>query len=79
MTKSEKETLDIGCIETFESVRGRLRDIEGRIAVKLNLRSKNVRYQIIDLDRRGELGENELIADWHDLYASYCEWLRWGT
>jgi hypothetical protein len=31
-----------------------------------------IRQQLIALD---ELVEDELVADWHDLYASYLAWI----
>jgi hypothetical protein len=29
---------------------------------------------LVALDKKGELIENELVADWHELYAQYVEW-----
>ena len=77
---AQGELNDEGCVETFERTKDRLEEVERRLAVRLEIR-KNVRCQLIARDRGGLLVEDELVAEWHDLYASYLEWTReesWG-
>jgi hypothetical protein len=69
------ELNDPECVETFEKTRDRLEEVERRLGVELNIR-RNVRRELIARDRQGLLVENDLVADWHDLYASYLDWTR---
>jgi hypothetical protein len=67
-------TLD-GEMKTFESTRDQLEDIERQLAGRHNIR-RQVRPTLIAMDRAGELPEDELVADWHDVYASYLNYAR---
>jgi len=68
------QTVDAECVETFETTRERLANVERQLAVKLGIRG-NVRRELIERDRQRALIEDDLVADWHDLYASYLDWL----
>lgn len=68
------EDLDL-CVVTFEQTREELTAVERRLAVKLDIRG-NVRRELLRRDRLGQLVEDDLVADWHDLYASYDDWTR---
>lgn len=59
------------CVETFEQVEELLRGVEMVLAVRHKLASGRVRRELLNLDRRGELEEDETVALWHELYASY--------
>ena len=62
------------CAVTYEDTVNALREIEDKIAKKLNLKGYDIRNQLLQLDADGELVEDELVADWHDQYASYKDW-----
>jgi hypothetical protein len=69
------------CVETYEQAKAKLEDVEDKLAQNLKLRRQTVRRELIAMDRRGELVEDELVALWHDLYSSYVDWTRpdtWG-
>lgn len=69
------------CVETYEQAKAKLEDVEDKLAQSLKLRRQTVRRELIAMDRRGELVEDELVALWHDLYSSYVDWTRpdtWG-
>lgn len=34
----------------------------------------DVRERLMELDRQNQLIEDEVVADWHELYAHYVEW-----
>jgi hypothetical protein len=59
------------CIVTFEQVRDQLEAVEKQLAHRLGLQSPEVRRELIARDQRNELFEDELVAEWHDLYSSY--------
>lgn len=67
-----------GCIiETFEQVKADLADVECALATRVGIRPhQSVRRELIALDRRGKLVEDELVARWHELYNSYIDWTR---
>lgn len=53
------------CAVTIEDVNRELKDIEARLGERFGLRS-NVRALLIEMDKAGQLVEDELVADWHD-------------
>ncbi len=66
-----------GCIVvTFEEAKEQLEEIERQLAIKLSITDPNIRDALIQLDRDGKLIEDELVADWHDLYSRYQNFLR---
>lgn len=62
------EELD-GLIVTRENAEQRLFEIEQQLATRLSI-TGDVRAALMELDRAGKLIEDELVADWHDAYAS---------
>lgn len=65
---------DADCIMTYEGILDALRTVETKIAQKLNLKGYDIRTQLLQLDADCQLIEDDLVADWHDLYASYKDW-----
>lgn len=59
-----------GCIETPQGVAARLVLIEQQLGKKLGLVG-DIRCQLIHLDLRNELVEDQLVADWHEYYSAY--------
>lgn len=69
--KRAKAMADISdCIETPAQLLAKLTAVERQLAERLGLQA-DVREQLMRLDRAGQLVEDELVRDWHDLYASY--------
>lgn len=66
--------IDEECLVTREQTEARLVLVESELADRLGIR-ENVRHTLIQLDKSNELVEDELVADWHDLYASYLDWV----
>src|SRR4051812_9870977 len=64
-----------GCIRTLDQTQNELADIEHQLAIRYDIR-RNVRRVLIERDRAGELPEDELVADWHDVYSAYLNYLR---
>jgi hypothetical protein len=79
----QKELLDIydedefDCIVSFEQTERELAEVENEIAIKLGL-TENIRATLLELDKLNCLVENELVARWHELYASYVDWLDYN-
>jgi hypothetical protein len=67
--------IDPECLSTFEMVRDELQDVERRLAQRLKIR-RAVRRELFALDRCGKLVEDELVNRWHELYASYIDYVR---
>ncbi len=64
--------LDIGdCVETPAQLLAKLTAVERQLAERLGLMGTDVRIQLRRLDDAGQLVEDELVRDWHDLYATY--------
>lgn len=68
---------DLDCVVTFADCVRDLEAVETKLAARFNL-TGNIRNQLIAMDRANNLLEDELVADWHDLYSSYMEWIRHG-
>ena len=66
---------DTTCVETYERTKERLEEIERQLGDRLGFR-KHIRRELLALDRKGQLIEDELVADWYDAYASYQDWIR---
>lgn len=66
------------CTETYEQLREKLERVERELATRLDIFGARPRRRLIDLDRNGLLEEDELVMRWHDLYASYQDWVREG-
>ncbi len=63
---------DEECYVTFEQTCVQLESIEKQIALELGLDStKDIRQELINLSKNGELVETELVSEWHMLYSSY--------
>jgi hypothetical protein len=71
--------LDLDCVQTFEQVTEDLAEVETKLGARLGLRKQFVRRELIALDKQGRLVEDELVAHWHELYASYMDWTRSDT
>ena len=67
--------IDLDCIETFEAVEGSLKALEEVLAKRLAL-PPPYRESLIKLDQANLLVEDELVADWHGLLASWHRWKR---
>jgi hypothetical protein len=64
-----------GCeLDTFESCKASLERVEHQIAEKLGIKN-HFRYELMRRDLANTLVEDELVADWHQLYATYISWL----
>jgi hypothetical protein len=59
---------------TEQRLSERLEAVEAQLASTLSLEVATIRATLVALDKKGELIENELVADWHELYAQYVEW-----
>jgi hypothetical protein len=70
--------LDRECVVTFEQTRDALEAVERRLADRLGIHAAHghIRRELLKLDRAGQLDEDELVADWYDLFASYLDWTR---
>lgn len=64
------------CIRTFDQTRAELERVEAKLAIELGLNVKNVRRTLLEMDFLGKLEETLLVADWHQLYASYSDWIE---
>lgn len=73
--QSEMMTELDGCVRTPEQTVEQLEEIERRLALEYGIRGRNVRKALIERDRAGLLPEDELVADWHDLYSSHLNYL----
>ena len=62
--------IDADCIKRVDQTIARLQAIEAKLAKRLGLVS-NIRDQLLELAKSGQLIEDELVADWHDAYSSY--------
>lgn len=62
-----------GEVVTFEMAKAELEAIEKKLAEQHGL-TENVRETLVDMDRRGDLVEDELVTDWHDALSVYLEW-----
>lgn len=69
---------NVECFETFENTCNKLEAIEKLLAQRLNLQG-NAREELLTLDKQNLLVEDEVVADWHDLYASYLDWIDYNT
>lgn len=67
------------CVETYEQAKARLEEVEDQLARRLGLGRRLIRRELIALDRRGELVEDELVALWHELHSNYVDWTRPDT
>lgn len=76
MTDCTDDVLDHDCVVTFEQTSSVLAEVEQKIATDLGLHGspEEIRNELLRLDRQGELVETNLVADWHDLFASYLDW-----
>ena len=74
---SVDDELDAGCVQTFDDLKDELEKVEDDLARALNLNRRRTRRELLALDARNELVENELVARWHELYTVYLDWLRW--
>lgn len=63
------------CAITLEESKNKLEAVEARLAERFNLHG-DIRSQLIEMDKNNLLVEDELVADWHDLYSWYMDWLR---
>ncbi len=71
---SEMDELE-SCFESFEDIKLQLEEVESELAGRLRIR-RHVRRELLLLDRANKLGEDDLIARWHELYSSYAWWLK---
>jgi hypothetical protein len=62
-------------IMTFERALAQLEKIEAELAARHNITS-DVRQTLMARMKSGAIVEDELVADWHDAYASYLNFLR---
>ena len=76
MTEGTEDLLDRDCVVTFEQTRSALAAVEQKIAAILGLHGApdEIREELLRLDRRGELVETDLVADWYGLFARYLDW-----
>jgi len=74
---TDDDLTDQECVETFAKTKTALLDVEERLGRTLGLPGSpsEVHCHLLKLDRQGKLVESNLVADWHDLYASYLDWL----
>lgn len=63
------------CMETFESVRDALEDVERRLAKELNLPVRGIRRHLHVKSSDGSLLETPNVAEWHRRYAAYADWV----
>jgi hypothetical protein len=64
------------CVVTPEMMAKRLRGIERKLAERLGIEGTfegSIRQALVARDRAGELVEDELVADWHEAYALWCD------
>lgn len=65
-----------GTIRTFDDVSCQLTLIEVDLGGRFGI-TENIRESLQALDRAGNLPEDELVADWHDMLASYLNFMRY--
>jgi hypothetical protein len=63
------------CIQTFEQSKADLEAIEQKLAKRFGIKD-NIRATLIIKDLAGTLIEYELVADWHEAYSCYVDWLK---
>jgi hypothetical protein len=64
-----------GEIRTFEMALAELEKIEAELAARHDI-ANDVRQTLMARIKSGAIVEDELVADWHDAYASYLNFLR---
>jgi hypothetical protein len=64
---------DADLFVTPEQNLAKLEAIEEQLAKKLNLPLDGIRLKLLGLDRHGELVEDELVSDWHELLAIHTD------
>jgi hypothetical protein len=64
-----------GEVVPFELAEQRLVRLERKLAARHGI-TQDIRQTLIARDQEGQLVEDELVADWHDAYASYINFLR---
>lgn len=67
--------IEIECLETFEQVEKELEAVEQTLAQRHEI-AHPVRENLFELCRKNHLVEDELLSRWHELYASYMDYLR---
>ncbi len=76
----DKETDDWrSCIVTPEQRLERLLGLELKLAERFRLKGppEVIRYRLIAMDARGDLVEDELVADWQGELSAYIQELLW--
>ena len=64
-----------GCLVTFEDTQRELDDIEPLLALELGVAVTKVRNELLTREANGVLKHSQLIADWHQAYSSYLDWI----
>lgn len=68
--------IDPEYVVTAADTRKRLLKVERQLAERLKLHT--VREQLIALDQADKLVEDELVAEWHELFSSHLDDVRQG-
>ena len=63
------------CIVTLEDTRRELDQIETLLASELGVARARVRHELLTREVNGMLKHSQLIADWHQTYSCYLDWL----
>lgn len=68
--------MDEDLYQTFEELEDELIEVEGQLGMSLNL-PHPYRQALLELDKKNRLKEDEMVMEWHRLYATYMDWKRW--
>lgn len=67
---------DSDCVMTLAEVKGALAKVEVQLAQRADVLGPGARRDLLALDRKGLLGDDELVSRWHELLAIYLDWAR---
>lgn len=79
MSDNKKEEIDLDCIQTYQMMYDALIAVEQKLATRFKFDTNDhqlIRQKLIEMDKKNELVEDEVVADWHDLYSSFVDWNR---
>lgn len=62
-------------VETFDSVREALENVERRLAEDRQIPFRSIREELCAKALSGMLQEDELVREWHRRYAAYVDWV----
>lgn len=63
------------CSQTTQQCKEELEKIESKLGERYGV-TENIREFLIDLDKKNQLYEDELVSDWHSEYSAYKNYLE---